>query len=75
MRAIFFSKDGDRFIKNWSYTQGTRYGPTRSYGWNYVDTNKINPHTGQRHEIVAPEVSYNNDMFDSYFGKYLNSMG
>ena len=75
MNGIWYTKHGDQFRKNWNYTQGTRYGPTTSKGWNAVDINKENPHTGQLHEKVAPEISYNKSMFNDYFGKYLNSMG
>ena len=73
--GTWVTKNGDQFRRNYRHTRGTRYGPYRSYGWSPIDINKVNPHTGERHEKVASEIGYNKSMFDNYFGNYLKSMG
>ena len=74
----WYTKHGDQFRRNWSYTQGTRYGPTRSYGWNPVNTDEMNPHTGESREQTSWGSTYkpmSGDAFNDYFRNYLLNIG
>ena len=68
----YFKKHGDDFYKYWRTFRGQNGGGVTTRHRQKVDTDFINPHTGQAHMQMSG-LPNRETLFQQYFGDYLNS--